>query len=92
MSDATSILIVDDEAPARSRLREVLADLSPEFPHRIVGEAARPQSVPYRQQMTILDVMIQAGGLTDFADDEIEISADLHEVLQAFRHFRRPGA
>jgi polysaccharide export outer membrane protein len=35
---------------------------------RIVGEAARPQAVPYRQQMTILDVMIQAGGLTDFAD------------------------
>jgi polysaccharide export outer membrane protein len=35
---------------------------------RIVGEAAQPQSVPYRQNMTILDVMIQAGGLTDFAD------------------------
>jgi polysaccharide export outer membrane protein len=35
---------------------------------RIVGEAARPQSVPFRQDMTILDVMIQAGGLTDFAD------------------------
>ena len=27
MSDVTSILIVDDEAPARARLREVLADL-----------------------------------------------------------------
>ncbi|MCM5680322.1 polysaccharide export protein [Schlegelella sp. S2-27] len=35
---------------------------------RIVGEAARPQAVPYRQNMTILDVMIQSGGLTDFAD------------------------
>lgn len=35
---------------------------------RIVGEAARPQAVAFRQQMTILDVMIQAGGLTDFAD------------------------
>lgn len=35
---------------------------------RIVGEATRPQSVPFRQNMTILDVMIQAGGLTDFAD------------------------
>lgn len=35
---------------------------------RIVGEATRPQSVPFRQQMTLLDVMIQAGGLTDFAD------------------------
>lgn len=35
---------------------------------RIVGEAAKPQSVAYRQNMTLLDVMIQAGGLTDFAD------------------------
>ena len=35
---------------------------------RIVGEAAKPQAVPYRQNMTILDVMIQAGGMTDFAN------------------------
>lgn len=35
---------------------------------RIVGEAAKPQSVPFRQNMTLLDVMIQAGGLTDYAD------------------------
>lgn len=35
---------------------------------RIVGEAARPQAVPYRKNMTILDVMIQVGGMTDFAD------------------------
>ena len=35
---------------------------------RIVGEATKPQAVPYRQDMAILDVMIQAGGLTDFAD------------------------
>ena len=35
---------------------------------RIVGEAARPQAVPYRQNMTLLDVMILSGGLTDFAD------------------------
>lgn len=35
---------------------------------RIVGEASKPQSVPFRKGLTILDVMIQAGGLTDFAD------------------------
>src|SRR4051812_11641711 len=35
---------------------------------RVVGEAARPQSLPYRQRMTLLDVMIAVGGLTDFAD------------------------
>ena len=35
---------------------------------RIIGEAAKPQALPYRQNMTILDVMIAVGGLTDFAD------------------------
>jgi len=35
---------------------------------RIVGEAAKPQAVPFRQNMTVLDVMIQVGGITDFAD------------------------
>ena len=35
---------------------------------RVVGEAARPQALPYRQKMTLLDVMIAVGGLTDFAD------------------------
>lgn len=30
--------------------------------------------------------------LRDFAADEIEISTDLNDVLQAYRHFRRPGA
>ena len=35
---------------------------------RVVGEAARPQFLPYKQKMTLLDVMIAVGGLTDFAD------------------------
>lgn len=34
---------------------------------RIVGEAAKPQSIFYRSDMTVLDVLIQAGGLTQFA-------------------------
>ncbi len=34
---------------------------------RIVGEAARPQVLPYKKNMTVLDVMIAVGGLTDFA-------------------------
>ena len=34
---------------------------------RVVGEAARPQALPYKQKMTVLDVMIAVGGLTDFA-------------------------
>lgn len=35
---------------------------------RVIGEAARPQTLPYKQKMTVLDVMIVVGGLTDFAD------------------------
>jgi polysaccharide export outer membrane protein len=35
---------------------------------RVVGEATKPQILPYRQYMTVLDVMIAVGGLTDFAD------------------------
>lgn len=34
---------------------------------RVVGEAQRPEAVPYRTGMTLLDLMIQVGGLTDFA-------------------------
>lgn len=34
---------------------------------RVVGEAGSPQAIPYRSNMTLLDVMIQVGGLTEFA-------------------------
>ncbi len=35
---------------------------------RVMGEAAKPQALSYRQGMTLLDLMIAVGGLTDFAD------------------------
>jgi polysaccharide export outer membrane protein len=35
---------------------------------RVTGEATKPTILPYRQNMTLLDVMIAVGGLTDFAD------------------------
>lgn len=34
---------------------------------RVIGEVAQPQAIPYRDGMTILDVMIATGGLTRFA-------------------------
>jgi polysaccharide export outer membrane protein len=34
---------------------------------RVVGAAAKPQSLPYRANMTVLDVMIAVGGLGPFA-------------------------
>ncbi len=35
---------------------------------RVTGEATRPQILAFRKDMTVLDVMIAVGGLTDFAD------------------------
>jgi len=35
---------------------------------RVIGEAAKPSVLAYRKDMTVLDVMIATGGLTDFAD------------------------
>jgi polysaccharide export outer membrane protein len=35
---------------------------------RVLGEAAKPQALAFKQKMTLLDVMIAVGGLTDFAD------------------------
>jgi polysaccharide export outer membrane protein len=34
---------------------------------RVVGAAVSPQAIPYRQGMTVLDVMIAVGGLSEFA-------------------------
>jgi two-component system, LytTR family, response regulator AlgR len=34
------ILIVDDEAPARARLADLLSDIAADFPHVVVGQAA----------------------------------------------------
>jgi polysaccharide export outer membrane protein len=34
---------------------------------RVVGQAATPKAVPYRSGMSLLDVMIEVGGLTKFA-------------------------
>ena len=35
---------------------------------RVVGQATNPQALPYRDQMSLLDLMIAVGGMTDFAD------------------------
>ncbi|MEO7320665.1 MAG: XrtA/PEP-CTERM system exopolysaccharide export protein [Nitrosospira sp.] len=34
---------------------------------RVIGEAAKPQALPYREEMTLMDVLIAVGGITDFA-------------------------
>jgi len=34
---------------------------------RVIGEAARPQALAYRQGMSLMDVLIAVGGITEFA-------------------------
>ncbi len=34
---------------------------------RVVGQATTPQALPYKENMTVLDVIIAVGGLTEFA-------------------------
>ena len=34
---------------------------------RVIGQAAKPQALQYREKMTLMDVMIAVGGITPFA-------------------------
>jgi len=34
---------------------------------RVLGQAVEPRSIPYRERMTLMDAVIEAGGLTEFA-------------------------
>ena len=61
------IFIVDDEAPARDRLRMLLQDIADQFPHRVAGEADNPQAaldgiIATTPDVVLLDV--QMPGMT----------------------------
>lgn len=60
---------------------------------RVVGQAAEPQALNYRDGMTLLDVMIQVGGLSEFASgnrakvvrrrngEQVAIEVHIHDLL-----------
>ncbi len=53
---------------------------------RVVGAAAKPQVLPYRANMTLLDVMIAVGGLTDIASgNKASISRMVGKEQQQFQ-------
>lgn len=57
------IFIVDDEAPARSRLATLLADIAPQCPHQLVGMADHAQAAldgiaDTRPDLVLLDVQM----------------------------------
>jgi polysaccharide export outer membrane protein len=35
---------------------------------RVIGQVAKPQALPYRENMSLMDVLIAVGGLAEFAD------------------------
>lgn len=49
---------------------------------RVVGEATTPSSVPYTQHMTLLDLMIAVGGMTEFADGNNSVLVRSHNGEQ----------
>jgi polysaccharide export outer membrane protein len=60
---------------------------------RVVGQAAEPQALSYREGMTLLDVMISVGGLGEFAagnrakiirrvgDEQVDIKVRLDDLI-----------
>jgi two-component system response regulator AlgR len=61
------ILIVDDEAPARTRLCDLLSDIAADFPHTVVGQAADARSALDRLAETPADIAlidVQMPGMT----------------------------
>lgn len=75
----------------------IMQTASPSFQQqvRVVGQAANPQALPYSEGMTLLDVMIQVGGLGEFAagnraklvrrtaEGPVEIRIRLDDLLNA---------
>jgi len=54
----------------------------PEQQVRVVGASVTPLSVPFRKHMTLLDLMISVGGLTEFADGNGSVVIRQHDGEQ----------
>lgn len=53
---------------------------------RVLGEASRPQAIPYKENMSVLDLMIAVGGLTQYAaGNRTKIIRKINGVDQEFR-------
>lgn len=58
MSEVLRLLLVDDEAPARARLRDLLGDIASDVPSTVVAEAADGFAALERAQAGDLDVAL----------------------------------
>lgn len=83
MSPVPRILIVDDEPPARSRLRMLLEDLRAEWPNEVVGEAGDGRTALDLVQSAAPDIVlldVQMPGMTGI------------EAAQHLAHLEAPPA
>jgi two-component system response regulator AlgR len=74
------IVIVDDEAPARARLKDLLADCSPDIPLEVVGEAATARAALELLETTHADVTLLDIRMPEM--DGIELAQHLHKLPQ----------
>ncbi len=75
---ALKILIVDDEAPARRRLNELLEDVRPSHPVTVVGEASHGREALERLPETQPDVVLMDIRMPVM--DGIEAAEHLHKL------------
>ncbi|HYH41561.1 MAG TPA: LytTR family DNA-binding domain-containing protein [Burkholderiales bacterium] len=77
---ALQILIVDDEAPARARLRDLLADCAPDVLLAVVGEAATARDALNVLATTPVDVILLDIRMPEM--DGIEFAQHLQKLPQ----------
>jgi two-component system response regulator AlgR len=77
MSAPLKVAIVDDEAPARSRLRDLLADCSEQLPLEIVGEADNGKDALELMSLTLTDVIL------------LDIRMPMMDGIEVAQHLRK---
>ena len=75
-----TVFIVDDEAPARNRLKEKLADCAAQFPLQLVGEAANGQEALDKLAETPAEVVLMDIRMPQM--DGIELAGHLNKLEQ----------
>ena len=79
-AEALRVFIVDDEAPARARLKDLLADCSAEMPLEVIGEAANGREALNALVDTPADVVLLDIRMPEM--DGIELAQHLQKLVE----------
>lgn len=71
------VLVVDDEAPARNRLKDLLDDCRPNFPFELVGEAVNGREAVEIINQTRIDIVL------------LDIRMPVMDGIEAARHLQK---